>query len=482
MNLLFYSTSSNIFDGKNTNLETRPLLSLQWETLAQKNPEHKFIIATQLPGMFLLDVKENQIAQKAQNVEYFLIQDDDETKIAEFLASLNPDIAFAASFYAPPFDWLSVKDSLVAQKLQTKGIKTICHPLHSVLTCFDKWQTHEFFEKEKIRCAKAIFFNHELFINGANRREIKSNVYKTAFFEEIKSLKFPLIIKDTTGLSSYGMDVVQNFQEAKAVILSKKSSSNRILEEMILGEQFGLEAIRILKNGKTKIKILPPFKFSVNKYGITSPKQSVKVGPILDEKKYNLPSLCKMIFKICESLDFCGTANFDLVFEPQEKKWFVLEINPRLSGMTTSYAASLEKSIPELLFKIICGDFDSDDFYSGDFDSGDLKTQGSLENKSSLKTQSPQEKQIFYPTMNIKFPILNTEKIEKAAALPFVKFVNQQENLGARQLREKGYSEIIFNAKTFEELKENLNTLKKEFQAEMENIFFENALKLLDSI
>lgn len=460
MNLLFYSTSSNIFDGKNTNLETRPVLSSQWENLAKKNPEHKFIIATQLPGMFLLDVKENQIAQKAQNVEYFLIQDDDETKIAEFLASLNPDVAFAASFYSPPFDWLSVKDSLVAKKLQAKGIKTICHPLSSVLTCFDKWQTHEFFEKEKIRCAKAIFFNHELFINGANRREIKSNVYKAAFFEEIKSLKFPLIIKDTTGLSSYGMDVVQNFQEAKAIILSKKSSSNRILEEMILGEQFGLEAIRILKNGKSKVKILPPFKFSVNKYGITSPKQSVKVGPILDEKKYNLPSLYKMIFKICESLNFCGTANFDLVFNVQEKKWFVLEINPRLSGMTTSYAASLEKSIPELLFEILC-----DDFYSGDF-----------------KTQSPKEKQIFYPTMNIKFPILSTEKIEKAASLPFVKFVNQQENLGARQLREKGYSEIIFNAKTFSELKENLNTLKKEFHAEMENIFFENAIKLLDSI
>ncbi len=468
MKILFYSTSSNFFDGKNTNLETRPYFASQWENLAQKNPQHKFLIATQLPGMFLLDVKENQIAQKAKNVEYFLIQDDDETKIAEFLSSLNPDLAFATSFYVPPFDWLSVKDSLVAKKLKTKGIKTICHPLPSVLTCFDKWETHEFFEKEKIRCAKAIFFNHELFINGANRREIKSNVYKNAFFEQVKSLKFPIIIKDTTGLSSYGMDVVQNFQEAKTVILSKKSSSNRILEEMILGEQFGLEATRIVKTGKSKVKILPPFKFSVNKYGITSPKQSVKVGPILDEKKYNLTSLYKMIFKICEKLDFCGTANFDLVFQPQEKKWFVLEINPRLSGMTTSYAASLEKSIPELLFKIVCDDFETDSDCNNIF-----------YNSESL---SLHQNQIFYPTMNIKFPILSTEKIEKAASLPFVKFVNQQENLGAKQLREKGYSEIIFNAKTFSQLKENLKLLKKEFQTEMENIFFENALKLLDSI
>lgn len=483
MRILFYSTNSNHFDGKNTNLETRPFLSEQWENLAKKNPEHKFIIATQLPGMFLLDVKENQIAQKAEHVEYFLIQDDDETKIAEFLCALNPDIAFAASFYAPPFDWLSVKDALIAEKLRQKGIKTICHPLNSVLTCFDKWETHQFFEKEKIRCAKAVLFNHELFINGGNRREIKSNVYKSAFFEQVKHLNFPLIIKDTTGLSSYGMDVVKNFEEAKTVILSKKSSSNRILEEMISGEQFGLEAIRILKNGKSHIKILPPFKFSVNKYGITSPKQSVKVGPVLDAEKYNLHALNKMIFKICEKMNFYGTANFDLVFNPSQKKWFVLEINPRLSGMTTSYAASLKKSIAELIFEFFFEDFGPDCtelFYSSkNCASG---TSGCSEQNANSKTQVSNAKQSFNPTMNIKFPILSTEKIEKAKALSFVKFVNQQENLGAKQLREKGYSEIIFTAKTFQELNENLNTLKSEFKNEMEEIFFENAVKLLNSI
>lgn len=449
MRILFYSTNSNIFDGENTHLETRPFLNDDWEKLAEEHKEHTFIIATQLPGMFLLDVSKNEIAKKSPLIEYHIIEDDDETKISDFLTSLKPDIAVAASFYTPPFDWLAVKDAVIAEKLREGGIKTICHPVKAALISFDKWETHNFFEKCGVNHAKAVYFNHELFINGGNRREIKSNVYKTAFYNELKKLRYPVIIKDTTGLSSYGMDVVHSFGDAKSIIISKKTSSSRIIEEMILGEQFGLEAVRVIKDGKAVVKILPPFKFSVNKYGITSPKQSVKAGPALHEEKYNLAELYKMISILLEELNLNGSANFDLVFNSESRKWFVLEINPRLSGMTTTYAVSLQKSVPELLFSIADGNFETD----------------------KIK-----------PAMNIKFPLLTVEKIEKAISLGFVDFVNQQENLGAKQLREKGYSEMIFSADSFDELKANLETLKEVFKDDMEEIFFNNALALLDSL
>lgn len=450
MRILFYSTNSNIFDGEKTNLQTRPLLKKQWEDLAASHPEDTFMIATQLPGMFLVDVKGNGILEEADNVEYHFIEEDNEQKIADFLASLKPDIALAATFYTPPFDWLGIKDSIVAKKMREQGIKTICHPLESEVVCFDKWRTHQAFEKFGVPCAKAVYFNHELFINGGSRREIKSNVYKAAFFEELKSLKYPVIIKDTTGLSSYGMDVAQSFEEAKSIILSKKTTSSRIIEEMIQGGQFGLEAVRTIENGKSRVRVFPPFKFSVNKYGITSPKQSVKVGPVLDSEKYCLGALNNTIRSLCEKMGLEGSANFDLVFNEDKKEWFVLEINPRLSGMTTTYASSMGKSISEMLLEI---------------------AEGKVE-----------EQQVFRPAMNIKFPLLSAEKIEKAASLPFVDFVNQQENLGARQLREKGYSEMIFSAGSFAGLKANLNTLRETFRAEMEEIFFEKAQSLLDSL
>ena len=468
MRILFYSTNSNIYDGEKTKLKTLPSWTEQWENLAKKHPEHKFLIATQLPGMFLLDVENNEIAQKAKNVEYFLIEDNDEEKIADFLFSLNPEIALAASFYVPPFDWLTVKDALVAESLRKKGIKTICHPLEAAMISFDKWQTHQFFEKYDFPCAKAVYLHHELFINGGNRREIKGNVYKNALFNQIRKLNFPAIIKDTTGMSSFGMDVVKSFEETKAIILSKKTTADRIIEEMIQGGQFGLEAIRLKKNGKTFIKVLPPFKFSVNRYGITSPKQSVKVGPVLDREKYCLSELEEMISKLCEKMNLDGSANFDLVFNGDEKKWYVLEINPRLSGMTTTYAASMKKPVPEMLFEITQRNLESAEI------SKNFAEEAEIEQKN--------KNGIFFPAMNIKFPLLSEEKLKKAKMLPFVSIVNQQENLGARQLREKGYCEVIFTAETFEKLRENLNILKREFESEMEEIFFNNAMSLIDSL
>lgn len=498
MRILFYSTNSNIFDGKSTNLQTRPFLAEQWENLAEKHPEHKFLIATQLPGTFLIDVAENEIARKAKSVDYFLIQDDDEDKTAEFLSSLKPDIAVAATFYTPPFDWLGVKDAIVAENLRRKGIKTICHPLEAEMICFDKWETHQFFETlaemdktyhlPKINFAHAIHFDHELFINGGNHREIKSNVYKTAFFEQLRKMRFPVIIKDTTGLSSYGMDVVQSFDEAKNIILSKKTTSSRIIEEMIPGEQFGLEIVRYKSEGSrsSAIAFFPPFKFSVNKWGITSPKQSVKVGPVLDKEKYALEELFSMILRICEELNLNGSANFDLVFNSEEKKWYILEINPRLSGMTTTYAACFGKTVPEMLFDIVAlvlrENKKSSLAAEAEQSCQNYNEIDSSEARNNEKISTFIDKANSRPTMNIKFPLLATEKIERLYSLPFVKIVNQQENLGARQLREKGYAEVIFTAETFDELRKNLETLKSEFKDDMEEIFFDKAMELLNQI
>ena len=88
MNILLYSTSTVIYD-KNKNINTTlPLWSEQWQKAAEKYNEHNIIIATQLPGMFLTDVKQNEIFSKAKSIRYEIIQEDNEEKIAEFLIAI----------------------------------------------------------------------------------------------------------------------------------------------------------------------------------------------------------------------------------------------------------------------------------------------------------------------------------------------------------------------------------------------------------
>ena len=453
MRLLFYSTSSNVYDGKSVTTTTIPAFTEQWDSMAEKYKNHEFLIATQLPGMFLCDTNENEII-KSKKIRRFLITSQKETEIADELALLNPDLAVALSFYVQPYDWLSAKDSMVADFLRKKGIKTICHPLETSLICFDKWRTHEFLEKIGLNHAKAVYLQHELYINAGNRNDVRENVYKSALFHQIKKLNFPLIIKDTTGLSSFGADVVKNFEEALGILKSKRTTSDRIIEEMISGEQFGLEVYGTYdeKTGLGSYTIFPPLRFSTNQYGITSPKQSLKFGPLgisTEEKNhYKIGELNEMILKLAQSLKLNGCAQIDLVFS--EGKWFIIEINPRLSGMSTTYAASRKMFLCEMIL-----------------------------NGLKIGDKIPND---FYKVINIKFPIIEREKLNAIKSIPYIALVNQIENHVARQIREQGYCEVILTGETNEILRKDLLDLRKKFSRlniQVEERFFETALNFL---
>ena len=74
MHILFYSTSSNIYDGENTVDTTLPSRASVLESFALSHPEHTFTVASQLPGMFLLDIESNGIKEKAPHIQYCLLQ------------------------------------------------------------------------------------------------------------------------------------------------------------------------------------------------------------------------------------------------------------------------------------------------------------------------------------------------------------------------------------------------------------------------
>ena len=462
MRILFYSTSSNVYDGEAITTTTLPSFTSQWDFLADEHSENDFLIATQLPAMFLCDVEGNNIAE-SEKVRRILIKSDKEKEIAEELAELKPDLAVAVSFYVVPYDWLTIKDAMVADYLRKMGLPTICHSVETATICFDKWRTHEFLEKIGVNCAKAVYMHHELWINGGNRRDLLSNVYRDSVFHEIKKLNFPVIIKDTTGLSSFGADVVNSFDEAVGILRSKKTTSDRIIEEMISGEQFGCEIYGTHDGTKGCYTVLPPFKFSVNQYGITSPKQSVKIGPVgTDEEsagRYKIQELNEMLIKMAEELKLDGIAQVDLVFTGE--KWFVIEVNPRLSGMSTTYAASARVPLPEMIYD-------------------ELKIENTRIENGKLKTENFQLSTFnFQFSLNIKFPILDEKRLLKLKAVPYVAFVNQIENHAARQIREQGYCEVILCGKTREELRENMTDLRERFSDVCEAAFFDKALELL---
>lgn len=456
MKFVFFCTNSNFFTPDEINVSYIPECKTEWLKFSQKFNEHTFFIVMQKPGLFLLDKNdlnsEKSVIEISKNLKIIFLPEDAQTEnFVKEIQKLNPDMASSITYWISPFDWLSIKDSLIAEKLMQQGIKTFSHPAKTSQICFDKRETRDFLTQNSFPCAEGFYVHHEMFFAERRFLSIKENVYKEYVFEKLKNMNFPVVIKDTLGLSSFGMDVCKTFQEAKHVLLSKKNNGDRVIEEFISGLSFGLEIYG--HNGNYLFS--PLFINSLNQFGLTSPKQNVKLGPVTNEK-FHIKSLHEMLYSLSKKLNFSGIAQIDLVFSGG--KWYIIEINSRLSGMTQTVASSLGISLYELVFYATVG-----------FDSYSKKLSFLIENSSF--------------TFNMKFPLLQKEKLEKLYDYEFVDFVNQIENTKAKQLREAGYAEVIFGReKSLKKLLEKLETIKNDFKTEIEQRFYENAILLAKEI
>ena len=392
MRIVFYSTNSNVFDEETFKITVMPSNESTFESFCAAHPEHEFFCVSQKPAMFM---PENAVC---------LPQNADLDEVVSAICELKPDLAIAMTFWIEPYDWLPVNDALVAEKLEACGLHAVCHSVECALNCFDKWRTHNMLARSGFKVPNAVFVDHDLYFCAGSNREVLRNVYKDSVMTQIKKMKLPLIIKDTTGLSSYGMTVVHTYGEAIGYLNSKRNNSNRLIEEFIEGQQYGLEIYGTPGN----YTVLPPFTFSVNQYGITSPKQSVKYGPcpLPDE-------LRDMMLKLAEGLGLCGVAQVDLIMD-DKGQWHIIEVNPRLSGMTYTYAAACGISVFEMIYR------------------------------SCVEKRPLPQPAAF--VMSLKLPLMTENQMSEILKLEGVRLLNQTNDLAAKQEREKGFCECIIAA------------------------------------
>jgi len=426
MRIVFYSTNSNVFDDNTFKISVMPRNEESFGDFCAAHPEHEFFCLTQKPGIFLPEKLDNSqgaseeksktsgshgVASLHSNIRYLPLETDSQT-FTDALLELKPDIAIAMTFWIEPYDWLPVSDALVGEKLRERGVKTICHSVQTGLTCFDKWRTHNQLARLGFEVAAGVFCDHDLYFCAGSNKDVLRNVYKESVLAQVGTLRLPVIIKDTTGLSSYGMTVAHTYGEVAGYLNSKRNNSNRLIEEFISGRQFGLEIYGV----PGAYTVLPPFEFSVNQYGITSPKQSVKYGPC------ELPEVLReMMLKLAHGLGLCGAAQVDLILD-DKGKWHIIEINPRLSGMTYTYAAACGLSVFEMMYKAVI----------------ELESTG----KEPVEIYANLKKHV----LSLKLPLMSEKQMEEILLLEGVKLLNQTNDLAAKQEREKGFCECIIAA------------------------------------
>lgn len=420
MNIVFYSSNSNNFNNTTFYYTNYPTNSQIWNNYLNKHPQDVLFFITELPGLFLLDVKNNTLYDNLNTIQYYIQQ-----PTVDLIEKLNPDLIIPLSFWTVPFDWLPLEDSLIADELKSKGYNVIANSTQTSYICYDKKQTRDFLMQNNFNCAKSIYIHHQMYWIERGQKEIKRNVYKEYVHSEIKKMHLPLIIKDIFGLSSYGMEVVNTHNQAIGFLNSKRNNGDRLVEEYISGINFGLEIYGTEKDG---YKICDPFIFSVNKYGITSPKQSLKIGPITNNN-FNIDILKQEMLRLAKELHLNGIAQIDLIYEQNEKKWYIIEINPRLSGMT--YSTIVSKQNPNNLI------------------------------------------------LSIKLPLLSNNDFNELKKISFVKHLSQVENLEAKQEREKGYCEVIIAT---DKKNEEINLLKEKFPHLIDSELYKTEIEMFKFI
>lgn len=448
MTVVFYSTNSNVFCGEDFEIFISPSRQSLWDELCSKYDNIDFIVATQLPAMFLCDVKDNRIVTSSSRVRFEILNGTDVPSLAEQIANLKPDVAIAASFWVRPYDWLGLNDSMIGEKLSSMGIKTVCHPSYSQMLCYDKWRTHQSFSDWGFTVANAQYVHHEMYWSERGNKDLKSNVYKNYILSEIANMKYPVVVKPTCGLSSYSMVTAVSYKQAVACLNSGKTKTDCLVEEYIEGVQAGCE----IYGSNGHYYVTDPFLFSVDKWGITSPKQSVKIGPVSENSSkddFCIKQLKTELVHLAEKLHLCGIAQVDLIFS--RGKWYIIEVNPRMSGMTETYGVLYGLSPMELL----------------------LCAAGLLPKKIQ---------QNHNVVCNFKIPLQTSDVLEKLSREPSVCYVHQLHNIAAKQLRERGYTEIILAGKDSDSILFALSNIEQLIPGSIDETFLQSAKDLLEMV
>ena len=493
MRVVFYSSCSNHFDPKIIHIKTLPSWAEEWRRAAAAFPQHQFVIATMLPAMFLLDYEGERVLTP-DGVECHLLKGGGAEEIAQEILALRPDVAVAASFWITPYDWLGLQDAMAAEILRSHGVRVVSHQAKTQALCFDKKSAGDFLKANGFKCAASVYVDYDMFWAERKKPEVRENVYREYVLREISKLRFPVIIKDTTGLSSYGMEVVPTMGAVRNYLESKKFNSARLVEEFLDGPQFGTE-IHVTKTvckpktggaapadgavqESAAIDVFPPLLYSVNQYGICSPKQSVKLGPLV-LPAFKCRELKSELERLARLLDFEGIAQVDLVFHQGE--WHIIEINPRLSGSSAAIALIKGKTLPRILADFALAGAGLQDQEAAAGDSG--KTQKAAGPSLGLASDSGLWRENPPLFLNIKFPNLNEAQMKALAGLPFVRYLCQTDNDAAKQRREMGFCEILIGGgENPRELCVQLEEIEEKFPDIIEPAFFDTAKKMISSL
>lgn len=344
MKIVLYSAiPNNTFDRSECRVDIYPSPYEQLSEYVKKYPENQFVIITTPAHLFLVNQGEDRRVFEEAGVKFHLVSESSTVSdYVQLICDYQPDLAIAMTFPGVPIDGNTILDAVISEKLNAKGIQTIAHSCEASQIFADKWLTHQTLRALGFPVANAVHIPQMMYYLEKHKSVYLANTYKELAEHEMQKLHFPVVIKGAFSSAAIGVQIAENIEEATAILEQYEDDLDLIVEEKIEGVPFGAE----IHGYPGHYVITPPFKLSTGEDGISSATDNVKGGPFLEEK-YRFAELTDMLLRLAEETALEGNAQVDLFYTASG--WKILEINPRISGMTVLIGAGEGHSILECL-------------------------------------------------------------------------------------------------------------------------------------
>ncbi len=333
-------------------LEVFPKWNALWEAAAERYTELEITVVLQLNNRYYLDFKDGEPAGYPKGIKMVVLPND--ATIPDFLRAIEgekPDVAVAITHPISGYDWNGIRDAVIAESLRDDGITAICYGYPAALLCFDKNKTFQVMRDNRFRVSNAVLVEHELFTVKGAECGSTLNAYQESILWKIRKL-MPVIIKNASGSGSVGIRVFRDYEEAKAFLLSEAFDKNVIVEQLLEGDEYGIE----IHGCGGKYIVSPPYrKLSYESGEVNDPlgAATLKYGPVISDK-INTEALRAEMLRLANLFRLTGIVNLDLFYVNGE--WYILDINSRWSGITSLVTASQGRSAYEVFLDQVVED------------------------------------------------------------------------------------------------------------------------------
>lgn len=240
----------------------------------------------------------------------------------------------------------SIRDAQIKRRLAAHGIPMIMHDPITTYVFANKWETKQAVGRYDIPTPPGFLLDGDLL----NKRGTEVRAYKDFIRQRCEEIGYPLLTKPLWDCLGNGIRYFLSDADLMQ-FLEAPFDGNCVVEKFLDGQLCSVEII-----GQGTFSYFQPIIWKGHTHPSPSfPFTQVRHSVSMPEAEVDFRGTAFKLRKMCNSLSICGAIEVEMVY--MKNKYYIIEINPRVSGSTSLSIASSGFNTYEALIHMLMGDW-----------------------------------------------------------------------------------------------------------------------------